>query len=84
MRETVILEPLDENIDEYKQMYKDIKMKINELHKVEDVEDMTFDAFLTDFLKISYEDYILAIRSELSGVKVFLREDPQKCVSIHT
>ena len=70
-RKTVVLEPLEEEIDKYKGMYKDIQKKIDDLLTIENVENMTFDKFLAEVLEMSEEEYIKIIRSSLSGPKVF-------------
>jgi hypothetical protein len=71
-RKTVVLEPLEEEIDKYKGMYKDIQKKIDYLLTIENVENITFDEFLAEVLEMSEEEYIKIIRSSLSGPIVFL------------
>ncbi|XP_071123192.1 uncharacterized protein [Mytilus edulis] len=73
MKATVILEPLKENddIEKYKAIYKEIQTEINTLHNSEDIDQMTYDMFLDDVLQMDNENYIKAIRSNLSGPKVF-------------
>ncbi|CAC5401797.1 unnamed protein product [Mytilus coruscus] len=71
MNATVILEPLKENddIEKYKAIYKEIQNEINTLHNSEDIDQMTYDMFLNDVLQVNDENYIKAIRSNLSGPK---------------
>ncbi|CAC5400691.1 unnamed protein product [Mytilus coruscus] len=80
MKATVILEPLKENddIEKYKAIYKEIQKEINTLHNSEDIDQMTYDMFLDDVLQINEEHYIKAIRSNLSGPKVFLKRKPSE------
>ncbi|CAC5392355.1 unnamed protein product [Mytilus coruscus] len=80
MKDTVILEPLKENdnIEKYKAIYKEIQNEINSLHNSEDIDQMTYDMFLNDVLQMNDEDYIKAIRSNLSGPKVFLQRKPSE------
>ncbi|XP_063442198.1 uncharacterized protein LOC134722507 [Mytilus trossulus] len=78
MKATVILEPLKENddIEKYKAIYKEIQNEINTLHNSEYIDQMTYDMFLDDVLQMDDENYIKAIRSNLSGPKVFLKRKP--------
>ncbi|VDI23872.1 Hypothetical predicted protein [Mytilus galloprovincialis] len=80
MKATVILEPLKENddIEKYKAIYKEIQNEINTLHNSEDIDQMTYDMFLDDVLQMNDENYIKAIRSNLSGPKVFLKRKPSE------
>jgi hypothetical protein len=76
MKKTVILEPLDECVEKHKSMYKEIQEKINSLHELDNIEDLTFEEFLSDILHMTEEDYIKCVRSSLSGAKVFLQRKP--------
>ncbi|XP_071176458.1 uncharacterized protein [Mytilus edulis] len=80
MKATVMLEPLKENddIEKYKAIYKEIQNEINTLHNSEDIDQMTYDMFLDDVLHMNDENYIKAIRSNLSGPKVFLKRKPSE------
>ncbi|CAC5416157.1 unnamed protein product [Mytilus coruscus] len=80
MKETVILEPLKENddIEKYKVIYKEVQNEINSLHNSEDIDQMTYDMFLDDVLQMNDENYIKAIRSNLSGPNVFLKRKPSE------
>ena len=51
-KETVILEPLETEIEKHKALYREVQKKINSLHDLENVENITFDEFLNDFLQI--------------------------------
>ena len=82
MKKTVILEPLDECVEKHKSMYKEIQEKINSLHELDNIEDLTFEEFLSDILHMTEEDYIKCVRSSLSGAKVFLQRKPYEvCVN---
>ena len=76
MRKTTILEPLDEDIQEYKDLYKQIQEKINKMHDQNNLSDLTFDEFLKDVLQITEEEYIKSVRSSINGAKVFLKRKP--------
>lgn len=78
MRNTCILHPLDpemskEDLKKYQQNLNIIKLKTEEILKDKDV-DMSFDDYLKT-IGFDENDYLLAIRSELQRVKVFLRRD---------
>ena len=75
-KETVILEPLETEIEKYKALYREVQKKINSLHDLENVENITFDEFLNNFLQINEEEYIKIVRSSLHGPKVFLKRKP--------
>ena len=79
MRSTQILYPLDDDtsrtvIRSRKDVWKDIKNKLNDL---KEGEDMTFDQLLKD-LDVSEHDYILAIRSSLNCPTIFLKRSPNE------
>ena len=57
-------------------MYKEIQEKINSLHELDNIEDLTFEEFLSDILHMTEEDYIKCVRSSLSGANVFLQRKP--------
>ncbi|CAC5405014.1 unnamed protein product [Mytilus coruscus] len=79
MKETVILEPLEnDDIEKYKAIYKEVQNEINSLHNSEDIDQMTYDMFLDNVLQMNDENYIKAIRSNLSGPKVFLKRKPSE------
>ena len=60
-------------------------MKINSLHDVENIDNVTFDQLLNDILDLNEEEYIKTLRSNLNGRKVFLKRKPLrgKDQSIH-
>lgn len=75
---TVIVEPLETDVDKYKALYKDVQQKIDSLHQAEHIEEMSFEYFLHNILKINEVDYIKEVRSTLSGAKVFLKRKPSE------
>ena len=77
-RKTVILEPLETDIDKYKILYKEVQRKIDSLSDLENVQNMTFDQFLAEILEMSEDEYIKVIRSSLNGPKVFLQRRPSE------
>jgi hypothetical protein len=74
----MILEPLETDIDKY----KDVQKKINALHDCQNIESMTYEQFLSEVIEITEEDYIKVILSTLNGPKVFLERKPSEiCVN---
>lgn len=73
LEKTLILEPLESDVDKYKKMYDDIQIQLNEM---KNGCDLTYQELLHSVLKISEEDYIKCIRSSLRGPKVFLKRNP--------
>lgn len=76
MKRTIILEPLDEDVENYKSLYKEIEDKINSLNDLDNIADLTFEEFLIDILDMSEEEYIKCVRSSVNGPKVFLERKP--------
>jgi hypothetical protein len=79
MRSTQILHPLDDNASDTvirarKELWKNIKNKLNDLKEGEDV---TFDQLLKE-LDVSEYQYILAIRSSLNCPTIFLKRSPNE------
>ncbi|XP_062599574.1 uncharacterized protein LOC134261132 [Saccostrea cucullata] len=73
LEETLILEPLECDVDKYKKMYDDIQKQLNDM---KNGCDLPYKELLSTVLKISEEDYIKCIRSSLRGPKVFLKRNP--------
>ncbi|XP_062614811.1 uncharacterized protein LOC134276593 [Saccostrea cucullata] len=73
LEETLILEPLECDVDKYKKMYDDIQKQLNDM---KNGCDLPYKELLSTVLKISEEDYIKYIRSSLRGPKVFLKRSP--------
>ncbi|XP_062569080.1 uncharacterized protein LOC134231172 [Saccostrea cucullata] len=73
LEETLILEPLECDVDKYKKMYDDIQKQLNDM---KNGCDLPYKELLSTVLKISEEDYIKSIRSSLRGPKVFLKRSP--------
>jgi hypothetical protein len=79
MRSTQILHPLDDNASETviraeKELWKNIKNKLNDLKEGEDV---IFDQLLKE-LDVSEYQYILAIPSSLNCPTIFLKRSPNE------
>ncbi|XP_060561861.1 uncharacterized protein LOC132721554 [Ruditapes philippinarum] len=74
LRETMVLEPLESDVDKYKKMYEKIQKKMN---NEKDGLHMSYEQFLADFAEMSEEDYIKCIRSSLKASKVFLKREPK-------
>ncbi|XP_062616288.1 uncharacterized protein LOC134278001 [Saccostrea cucullata] len=73
LEESLILEPLECDVDKYKKMYDDIQKQLNDM---KNGCDLPYKELLSTVLKISEEDYIKCIRSSLRGPKVFLKRNP--------
>ena len=67
---TMLLYPLEENIDKYKKKNVDLQKSMNEY---KENEDIPFDEFLEKIAKMDFEDYICCIRSSLKAPKAFLK-----------
>ena len=67
---TMLLYPLEENIDKYKKKNVELQKAMNEC---KENEDMPFEEFLEKIAKMDFEDYICCIRSTLKAPKVFLK-----------
>ena len=79
MRSTQILHPLDDNASETvirarKELWKNIKNKLNDLKEGEDV---TYEQLLKE-LDVSEYQYILSIRSSLNCPTIFLKRSPNE------
>ena len=68
LRKTLLLEPLDVDVDKYKKKYDKIQDKMN---KYKDGMHFSFGQFLTKVAEMSEEEYIKCIRSSINGSKVF-------------
>ena len=75
LRKTVLLEPLDLDVDKYKKKYDKIQDKMN---SYKDGMNFSFEQFLTKVAEMSEEEYIKCIRSSISGPKVFLKRQPSE------
>ena len=76
MQSTKVLEPLPMDMTE--DIKKVHKQKWTEIKKVLDkaeIQEMDFNEFLA-YLKVTEEEYLLAVRSTLNGPKVFLKRKP--------
>ena len=67
---TMLLYPLEEDVDKYKKKNTDLLKAMNEY---KDNVDMTFEEFLENIAKMDFDDYIKCIRSSLKAPKVFLK-----------
>ena len=67
---TMLLYPLEEDVDKYKKKNTELLKAMNEY---KDNVDMTFEEFLETFAKMDFDDYIKCIRSSLKAPKVFLK-----------
>ena len=67
---TMLLYPLEEEVDKYKNMNTELQKAMNEY---KNNVDMTFEEFLENIAKMDFDDYILCIRSSLKAPKVLLK-----------
>ncbi|PJE78258.1 ATP-dependent RecD-like DNA helicase [invertebrate metagenome] len=72
---TMLLEPLETDVDEYRQKYSEIHARMNEF---KDGCDMSYEEFLTEVVQIEEAEYIKCIRSSLKGPKIFLKREPKE------
>ena len=75
LRKTVLLEPLDLDVDKYKKKYDKIQDNMN---KYKDGMNFSFEQFLTKVAEMSEEEYMKCIRSSINGPKVFLKRHPSE------
>ena len=71
----ILLNPLEEEVDNYKKKYIALQKAMNEY---KDNVDMTFEEFLENIAKMDFEDNISCIRSSLKAPKVFLNRKPKE------
>ena len=69
---TMLLYPLEENVDKYKKKNVELQKAMNEC---KETGDMTFEGFLQNIAKMDFEDYICCIKSSLKAPKVFLKRE---------
>ena len=79
MRQTKILYPLEDDIPQseiktHKHTWKTIKMH---LHEMKEGEDISFDELLLH-LKVTEENYLLAVHSSFNSATVFLKRSPNE------
>ena len=67
---TMLLYPLEEDVDMYKKKNTELLKAMNEY---KDNVDMTFEEFLENIAKMDFDNYIKCIRSSLKAPKVFLK-----------
>ena len=72
---TLLLHPLDEDVEKYKKQYSELQKTMNEY---KNVTDITFDEFLEQVAKMNLENYIKCIRSSLRAPKIFLKRNPNE------
>jgi hypothetical protein len=75
---TVILEPLETNVEKYKALYKEVQNNIDSIYDMENAENVTFDELLHNVVEINEDKYIKVIRSSLNGPKVFPKRKPSE------
>ena len=71
---TMLLYPLEEEVEMFKKKYTDLQRAMNEAKD----NEVTFAEFLERVAKMNFEDYIKCIRSSLSAPKIFLKREPNE------
>ena len=72
--QTLLLYPLEEEVDQFKKKYSELQRAMNENKD----NDVSFAEFLETVAKMTFEDYIKCIRSSLNAPKVFLKRAPNE------
>ena len=75
MRQTCILTPLEDITATDEENFLKIKSKLQEFGQG---ENMTFDRFLENVLRMNEENYIRAVRSSITSPKVFLKRSTEE------
>ncbi|XP_069139395.1 uncharacterized protein [Argopecten irradians] len=70
---TMLLEPLETDVAEYRKKYTDLQKKMNEY---KDGCSLSFLEFLQTIVQMEETEYIKCIRASLKGPKIFLRRNP--------
>ena len=71
---SMLLYPLEEEVETFKKKYTDLQRAMNE-HKDNEVP---FAEFLERVAKMNFEDYIKCIRSSLNAPKIFIKREPNE------
>ena len=69
---TLLLHPLDEDVEKYKKQHSELQKTMNEY---KNVTDITFDEFLKQVAKMNLGNYIKCIRSSLRAPEMFLKRN---------
>ncbi|XP_062614791.1 uncharacterized protein LOC134276564 [Saccostrea cucullata] len=72
---TMLLEPLDVDVEHYRKLYSDIQKKMNDY---KDGCSLDYESFLQTVVEMCEDEYIKCIRASLKGPKVFLRRSPSE------
>ncbi|XP_062592424.1 uncharacterized protein LOC134253849 [Saccostrea cucullata] len=72
---TMLLEPLDVDVEHYRKIYSDIQKKMNDY---KDGCSLDYDSFLETVVEMCEDEYIKCIRASLKGPKVFLKRSPSE------
>ena len=71
---TMLLYPLEEEVETFKKKYTDLQRAMNENKD----NEVTFAELLERLAKMNFEDYIKCIRSSLNAPKIFLKREPNE------
>ena len=69
LSKTMMLYPLEEEVETFKKKYTDLQRAMNENKD----NEVTFAEFFERVAKMNFEDYIMCIRSSLNTPKIFVK-----------
>ncbi|XP_061190534.1 uncharacterized protein LOC133198460 [Saccostrea echinata] len=72
---TMLLEPLDVDIEHYRKTYSDIQRKMNDY---KDGCSLDYESLLQTVVQMCENEYIKCIRASLKGPKMFLKRSPSE------
>ncbi|XP_061186975.1 uncharacterized protein LOC133195120 [Saccostrea echinata] len=72
---TMLLEPLDVDVEHYRKIYSDIQKKMNDY---KDGCSLDYESFLETIVEMCEDEYIKCIRASLKGPKIFLKRSPSE------
>ena len=72
--ETMLLYPLEENVEAFQKRYKELQKVMNENKD----NDVSFVEFLEMVAKMTFQDYVKCISSSLNAPKVLLKRAPNE------
>ncbi|KAK3087854.1 hypothetical protein FSP39_011503 [Pinctada imbricata] len=75
LRTTMLLEPLETDVEKYKKKYDDIQEKIN---KYKDGMNFSYDQFLREVADMPEDEYIKCVRSSINSPKIFVKRTPSE------
>ena len=81
LQKTMVIEPLESDVDKYKKMYFKLQHNMNEQ---KNGYEICCERFLKEVVNLPQEKYIKCIRSTLNSTKVFFERKPKNvCVNLY-